>query len=148
MDPLASLLAPYRRAIAGQDMSPDDPLMALLQPQQTRGGGGGSGASMGNLDLTALQQKAAQMAQQYGWGPGQIQALVELWTRESGWNPQADNPTSSAFGIPQAMTSIHDLPKDYMTDPLAQIDWGLSYVNQRYGSPKKALKFHDANNYY
>ena len=41
----------------------------------------------------------------YGWDDDQQAALVTLWTNESQWSANADNPNSTAYGIPQAMTS-------------------------------------------
>lgn len=67
-------------------------------------------------------------------------ALSELWSEESEWNDRAKNPNSSAFGIPQALTKTHKLRgTDYMTDPRAQIQWGLDYIKSRYGTPVEAL---------
>jgi hypothetical protein len=40
---------------------------------------------------------------QFGFGADQFGCLDSLWMRESGWNPHADNPSSSAYGIPQAL---------------------------------------------
>ena len=61
----------------------------------------------------------------------------------------ADNPTSSAYGIPQALTGgTHDLPADYMTNPVSQIEWGLWYIENSYGSPCSAWEFKQANNWY
>ena len=60
----------------------------------------------------------------------------------------ADNPTSSAYGIPQALTQLHDLPADYMTSAESQIRWGLGYIRDSYGSPCSAWSFKQANNWY
>jgi hypothetical protein len=35
--------------------------------------------------------------------PRQFGCLVKLWTKESNWRWNADNPTSSAYGIPQSL---------------------------------------------
>ncbi len=37
-----------------------------------------------------------------GWNDAQFSCLDSLWTKESGWDYTADNPGSSAYGIPQA----------------------------------------------
>jgi len=37
---------------------------------------------------------------------------------------------------------------DYLTNYRTQINWGLQYVQERYGSPCGALNFHYANNWY
>lgn len=70
------------------------------------------------------------------WG-----ALDSLWQKESGWNHLADNPTSDAYGIPQAMTTAHQMPAGYGPpggDPAVQIAWGLDYIAGRYGTPSEA----------
>jgi hypothetical protein len=37
---------------------------------------------------------------------------------------------------------------DWETNFRTQIDWGLKYIKERYGSPANALGFHYANNWY
>ncbi|HEY0646001.1 MAG TPA: lytic transglycosylase domain-containing protein, partial [Nocardioides sp.] len=46
----------------------------------------------------------------YGFSSDQFSCLDSLYMSESGWRIDADNPTSSAYGIPQALTELHDLP--------------------------------------
>jgi hypothetical protein len=78
-------------------------------------------------------------------------ALLELWTRESGWDETATNPTSGAYGIPQSLPPSKMGPVAQGSGPVAakaQIGWGLGYIKERYGSPAAALGFHDANNWY
>jgi len=94
----------------------------------------------------AYQKYAAkQLMQKYGLDQSELPALIELWNRESNWNPNADNPTSSAAGIAQKMTSIHGALEPTWQ---GQIDWGLDYIIGRYGSPSKALAWHDRHNWY
>ena len=69
-------------------------------------------------------------------------SLYKLWDRESRWDYQADNPRSSAYGIPQMLTMPEDTPM------VRQIELGLKYIKHRYGSPSKALAFHNANGWY
>ena len=69
-------------------------------------------------------------------------SLYKLWDRESRWDYQADNSRSSAYGIPQMLT----MPKD--TPMVKQIDLGLKYIKHRYGSPSRALAFHNSNGWY
>lgn len=88
-------------------------------------------------------QLGAQMAARYGWTGSEFVALYKLWNAESGWSTTADNPTSDACGIPQAMNNC-----SYGYDPVAQIAWGLSYIKERYGSPSAALAFFYSNNWY
>lgn len=65
----------------------------------------------------------------------QYVCLEKLWTRESQWNPRADNKHSTAYGIPQLL-------KLKTKDPYKQIDAGLKYIAHRYGTPCKALAHH------
>jgi len=87
----------------------------------------------------------------YGWGSDeQWAALENLWTRESGWNYQAKNPSSGAYGIPQSLpgSKMATAGKDWQTNPETQIRWGLDYIKARYGGPKRAWAFFQANNWY
>jgi hypothetical protein len=101
-------------------------------------GGGVTGTrtfARGNVQLG--QQLAAQL---YGWTGNQWQALFQLWQHESGWNSRADNPTSTAFGIPQFLASTARAyglsPGD--TNPTNQIVAGLRYISNVYGTPMRA----------
>jgi soluble lytic murein transglycosylase-like protein len=71
-----------------------------------------------------------------GWGRAQFGCLERLWTRESGWNHRAGNG-SGAYGIPQALPGhkMASAGRDWRTNPRTQIEWGLSYIKKRYGSP-------------
>lgn len=74
------------------------------------------------------------------WDPTQYAFLVLLWNQESGWNPTSKNPTSGAFGIPQALpaTKMASAGSDWATDPFTQILWGVGYIQGRYGTPAAA----------
>jgi len=78
----------------------------------------------------------------------QWSCLDELGTHESGWRWNADNPTSSAYGIPQALpgSKMSTAGADWETNPVTQIAWGLSYINNRYGSPCSAWDFWQSHN--
>lgn len=69
-------------------------------------------------------------------------SLYKLWNKESRWDYKADNPRSSAYGIPQMLKMPEDTPM------VKQIDLGLKYIKHRYGSPSKALAFHNSNGWY
>lgn len=72
----------------------------------------------------------------------EYQCLVQLWDRESGWRVNADNPTSDAYGIPQALpgSKMASAGADWKTNAITQVKWGLSYIKGRpdYGTPCKA----------
>lgn len=93
---------------------------------------------------------ARQLMPQYGLSEAEFGCLDALWVSESDWDPHADNPTSSAYGIPQALTggTHDDLPGDYMTNPVSQIRWGLQYIRDSYGTACSAWEFKQANNWY
>src|SRR5699024_5793823 len=80
---------------------------------------------------------AQEMLGDRGWGQDQWQCLDNLWSRESGWNPSAHNSSSGAYGIPQALpgSKMASVGSDWRTNPATQIEWGLNYVEGRYGSP-------------
>jgi hypothetical protein len=69
-------------------------------------------------------------------------ALYTLWNKESRWDYTADNPRSSAYGIPQL------LKMDEKTPMPRQIELGLKYIQHRYDTPSKALAFHNRNGWY
>jgi hypothetical protein len=94
---------------------------------------------------------AASMAiQKYGWGAGQFGCLEALWDRESGWNHTAANPSSGAYGIPQALpgSKMAAFGADWRTNPATQIAWGLDYVDGRYGTPCAAWSAFQSKGWY
>jgi hypothetical protein len=101
-----------------------------------------------NLSEADPRDIARTLMPQYGFSADQFSCLDQLYISESNWRIDADNPTSSAYGIPQALTSMHDLPSDYHTSAEAQIRWGLDYIRDSYGSPCSAWSFKQANNWY
>ncbi|MFF5003649.1 transglycosylase SLT domain-containing protein [Streptomyces phaeochromogenes] len=80
----------------------------------------------------------------------QFQCFSTIVDHESSWNYQADNPTSDAYGLMQALpgSKMSSAGADWATNPATQIKWGLGYMNDRYGSPCEAWNFWQANNYY
>lgn len=72
-----------------------------------------------------------------GWATSEYDCLVALWTRESQWNVSAENPTSGAYGIPQALpgNKMASVGSDWRTNPKTQIVWGLGYIKERWHTP-------------
>ncbi|MFF1417632.1 peptidoglycan DD-metalloendopeptidase family protein [Streptomyces sp. NPDC058280] len=101
------------------------------------GGGGFSGKAVGSA-----QTYAKNMLGSFGWGPNQFGPLQKLWHGESGWRWDARNPSSGAYGIPQALpaSKMSSAGPDWLTNPATQIRWGLQYIKSRpdYGSPAAA----------
>jgi phage-related protein len=77
---------------------------------------------------------------EFGWSGVQFSPLDRLWTRESNWNYKARNPSSGAYGIPQALpgSKMASAGADWQTNPATQVRWGLGYIHDRYGSPSGA----------
>jgi len=84
-------------------------------------------------------------------GPAQFACLDPLWDRESGWNAYAQNPSSGAYGIPQALpgSKMASAGPDWATNPDTQVRWGvLDYIDPVYGSPCAALAHENAVGWY
>ncbi|HSO90249.1 MAG TPA: hypothetical protein VLR70_03770 [Arthrobacter sp.] len=101
-------------------------------------------------DPAGAQAYAASQLGSYGWAPSQMPCLQKLWTKESDWETTATNPSSGAYGVVQSLPAekMASAGADYRTNYRTQINWGLEYVKDRYGSPCGALNFHYANNWY
>ena len=90
------------------------------------------------------------MANKYSWGEDQFSCYNSIIMRESKWIVSADNPHSSAFGIPQALpgSKMAAFGADWRTNPATQIRWGLDYVHVRYGTPCGAWSFKRGHGWY
>lgn len=89
-----------------------------------------------------------RLAASRGWGHGQQwNCLERLWTEESGWRVHADNPNSSAYGIPQALPGSK-MGAGWQNNATVQIRWGLKYIKGRYGNPCSALNAKHSKGWY
>nr|WP_246256541.1 ubiquitin-like domain-containing protein [Isoptericola halotolerans] len=102
---------------------------------------------VGTLDVSQVQADPGSaralgraLAAERGWGDDQFVCLDKLWTKESNWRWNAANPSSSAYGIPQALpgSKMASAGSDWRTNPATQITWGLGYIAGRYGTPCSA----------
>lgn len=94
---------------------------------------------------------ARQMAAaEYGWGEQQFQCYDNIIMRESEWVITATNPSSGAYGIPQALPAekLAAAGDDWRTNPVTQITWGLDYIEERYGTPCDAWSFKQSVGWY
>ena len=90
------------------------------------------------------------------YSASQWKCIDELWQRESSWQTKkkpwrARNPSSGAYGIPQALPASKMVSHgvDFATNPYTQVNWGMSYIKSRYkGDPCRALRFHDRKGWY
>lgn len=87
-----------------------------------------------------------------GVSPDWASGITELVKRESGFNPKAKNPTSTAHGYAQFLKSTrsnYEKKTGLSYDvPVNQLIMMMQYVKDRYGSPDKALNFWNKNNWY
>ncbi|MFK3982915.1 lytic transglycosylase domain-containing protein [Micromonospora sp. NPDC050397] len=84
-----------------------------------------------------------------GFPIAEMPCLEKLWTKESGWNHKASNP-SGAYGIPQALpgSKMSSAGSDWQNSPATQIEWGLGYIKGRYDTPCGAWTYFQNNGHY
>lgn len=120
-------------------------------PQPSAGGGSGV-APQANLsaDRNANRSMAYNMMIAKGWPATEFSCLDKLWMRESTWNHLAENKSSGAYGIVQALPGkkMASHGSDWRTNPQTQIAWGLDYIKGRYGNPCGAWAHSESKNWY
>jgi hypothetical protein len=110
-------------------------------PQKALEALGAVDRAIGSVPLATGMAKLVQgIAASFGWGSGdQWNALYKLIQGESGFRPNAQNPTSSAYGLFQFLDSTWGTVGGHKTsDPTLQTIYGLKYIQQAYGSPLNA----------
>ncbi|MBB2913425.1 hypothetical protein FHS43_004729 [Streptosporangium becharense] len=127
------------------------PLSQIKIVEEAPGGGGFDPKSLppGTANPTGNKAIGKQMLEARGWGD-QWGCLEKLWTKESGWNERAMNTSSGAYGIPQSLPG-HKMASaggDWQTNPATQIEWGLTYIKGRYGTPCGAWAHSQAKGWY
>lgn len=115
--------------------------------------GTGSGVAQTHTeDLTQADPRMLTKAlmPQYGLSSADFDCIDNIWTHESNWNVRADNPHSSAYGIPQALpgSKMASAGPDWRTNAETQIRWGLGYIEKRYGTACAAWSFKKAHGWY
>ena len=107
-----------------------------------------SSSDSGSAPSGSPKSIAKQLLADRGWS-GQFGCLDSLWTKESGWQVHAANP-SGAYGIPQALpgSKMSSAGPDWQSNAATQIKWGLGYISDRYGDPCSAWSHSQANNWY
>ncbi|MFN8075724.1 MAG: hypothetical protein U0Q15_09915 [Kineosporiaceae bacterium] len=112
--------------------------------------GGSTRASRSYSGSSVKSIARSMMLAEYGWGETQFSCLNSLWNRESGWNYRAQNPSSGAYGIPQSLPGrkMASAGADWRTNPATQIEWGLDYIHDRYGTPCGAWSHSQRRGFY
>jgi hypothetical protein len=97
------------------------------------------------VKINSPRHYALLQFEKYEWNiDPQWGCLDRLWWHESNWNYKAgDSSGRGAYGIPQSApgNKMKEAGQDWKNNPETQIDWGLDYINNRYGTPCKAFKF-------
>jgi hypothetical protein len=123
---------------------------AALKQAEIAPGNGVAVTRSEDLSKTDPKTLARALMPQYGLASSDFACIDEIWTGESGWNVHADNPSSSAYGIPQALpgSKMASMGADWRNNPETQIRWGLQYIKGRYGTACAAGSFKQGHGYY
>lgn len=136
--------AELSRAYDRRDAADPRKTAALAEPEGL--------AKTGSEDISQADPRTigATLLSEFGFSSDQFGCLDSLYTRESGWNVSADNPSSSAYGIPQALpgSKMASAGADWATNPVTQIRWGLGYIRDSYGSPCGAWAHSQSSGWY
>ncbi|MEY4450992.1 MAG: hypothetical protein RLZZ380_113 [Actinomycetota bacterium] len=159
VDPYFGTLSSYAAEVEYVDYFEEAENSEPVTVSLTRGGYevlSGAAASKVFVELAVIPSANTVQAIAYGkmkghgWGIDQYSCLVKLWNRESNWRVNAFNSSSGAYGIPQALPGkkMAVAGADWMTNPETQINWGLGYIEGRYGTPCAALSHSNQVNWY
>lgn len=123
---------------------------AAAEEAESKKAKGAAIPAAGTPEPGSAKAYAYQAVASRGWGEDEYSCLVLLWNRESGWNHYAYNASSGAGGIPQALpaSKMASAGADWATNYETQINWGLGYISDRYGTPCAAWAHSEANNWY
>lgn len=105
--------------------------------------GPGGGAPAANAALARRMMPS--------WGSGaEWNAWNAVAMAESGWNQFARNPSSGAYGIPQALPpgKMGAAANPPQSNPAAQISWMIGYIRSVYGDPIGAAAHENAFHWY
>ncbi|SRR5216683_6212996 len=127
-------------------------------PESNSGGNAsenaGGSAAAAPADVSGNVLKGKMLAAARGWTGDEWNALYALWERESGWSNTAENDTSGAYGIAQALGHgpTNQYPAGSANPPTssatAQILWGLGYIADKYGDPISAERHENEFGWY
>ncbi|MEQ8144107.1 transglycosylase SLT domain-containing protein [Streptomyces sp. NPDC005908] len=135
-------------------------LRSVATPKKAIAGAALTAATCGTLIAAAPAQaaptaaptaaSAQATAKKMIGNSAEFQCFSKIVSHESGWNPQATNASSGAYGLVQALpaSKMSSAGSDWKTNPATQIKWGLDYMKDRYGSACDAWSFWQANNWY
>ncbi|MGY0023646.1 transglycosylase SLT domain-containing protein [Streptomyces sp. cg35] len=129
-------------------------LRRIASPKKAVAGAAVAAATTGMIFASAPAQaaptSAKAIAQQKISDSAQFRCFDNIVSRESGWNPNATNSSTGAYGLVQALPAnkMASAGSDWKTNPETQIEWGVNYMNDRYGSACGAWSHWQANGWY
>lgn len=144
---ISATLYAQAAALNNREASVEADYYAGKAAEEAAAAGNNGGSDGGTIDLVGVnvdpagaQAYAQSRLGAFGWGPDQFSCLVDLWNGESGWRANAYNPSSGAYGIPQSWPAEKMLSAgaDWRTNGNTQVEWGLHYISDAYGSPCNA----------
>ena len=95
-----------------------------------------------------------ELLKRHGWGNqwGAFSALVNA--EDASWDPHATNPTSGAYGIPQALpgSRMASAGLDWRNNPRTQLRWMIDqyipHQSSHFSTPEEAWAFHQKAGWY
>lgn len=101
------------------------------------------------LNTTIDYKKYAADKVTKAWDKTHVDSFFWIIQHESGWNPNAQNSKSTAYGIGQFLDSTWGIVGYKKTsDPYKQIDAMIKYVQLGYKNPKRAAQFKRKKGWY
>lgn len=87
-----------------------------------------------------MKNATAEALDKLGMPSSWLMPMLEIAARESSFDPNQQNDTSTAYGAYQFLNSTWaDTGIAKTSDPLLQAEAALKYVKSRYGTPQEAL---------
>ncbi|CAM5448477.1 hypothetical protein SVIOM342S_01643 [Streptomyces violaceorubidus] len=129
---------------------------SVATPKKALAGAALAAATCGSLIAAAPAEAATPAssaqatAKKMIGDPAEFQCFSKIVDRESGWNIHATNASSGAYGLVQALpgSKMASAGSDWKTNAATQIEWGLDYMKDRYGSVCDAWSFWQSNGWY
>ncbi|MEY9488860.1 hypothetical protein RKD26_004654 [Streptomyces calvus] len=138
-------------------MSAASVLRTVAAPKKALAGAALAAATCGTLiaaapahAATTSTTSAQATAKKMIGNSAEYQCFSKIVQHESNWNPTATNSSSGAYGLVQALpaSKMASAGSDWKTNPATQIEWGLDYMKDRYGSACDAWSFWQSNGWY
>lgn len=104
----------------------------------------------GGGDASGVKGIVKSAFAKHGWDKEPFWSATDwIVGKESTWNPAAQNPTSTAYGLFQFLDSTWaETGVGKTSDPALQAAAGATYIKKRYGDPVKAKAFWEQNGWY